>query len=439
MEMEQAYCLNCEHPIHEIGLLQPEVRPRRRPKSQLQRCPSCHYSLEVPKHSSGKTKCYKNMETILDRYADYLTCPTNQRMNLPQSQEESLIRVTCGHGTSNAYHHSRKRQTSGLRPQRRSEDEQIFLPGNADGCCIHPQHAENGCFHDDWQEYKSLVEELRKRREPRGSRQRRKDDIEDETIRCRRKPGLEDLSRCKLGLDLSRYDSTNNAEAVGDDLDDRRTHQKLYNDTKVGRGTDDHDYTKERFPRSRTALNAERKSRKRSVVRNHTVCRPEDESTNRGESTFEEEDQDQDARKNLYAGGDLNLRATKSVIVGLIDKALSHTFGSPTDQTKNVDSTRGLAKEEPSIEVVRALQGDCCESLKDLLTHRGLKQDYIKDLKLLRSEHMNHIRNMFSKLCNLQQFLDSCSPRLSMSAPQTLTAAVEQRVEERQQQPHEEK
>ncbi|XP_076644516.1 uncharacterized protein LOC143354369 [Halictus rubicundus] len=377
------------------------------------------------------------METILDRYADYLTCPTSQRMNLPQSHEESLIRVTCGHGTSNPYHHSRRRQSSGHRPQRRSEEEQIFLPGNVDGCCMHPQHAEDGCFHDNWQEYKSLVEELRKRRESRSSRQRRKDDVEDDTIRCRRKPGLEDLSRCKLGLDAFRYDSTNNAEAAGDDLEDRRAQQKFYNGTRVEREADVHDYTKEKFPRSRTAPNAERKPRKRSTVRKHTICRPEDESTNRDESTFEDEEQDQDARKNIYAGGDLNLRATKSVIVGLIDKALSHTLGSSTDQPKNVDSTRGLAKEEPSIEIVRALQGDCCESLKDLLSHRGLKQDYIKDLKSLRWEHMNHIRHMFSKLCNLQKFLDSCSPRLS--APQTHTAAVEQRVEERQQQPHEEK
>ncbi|XP_076376589.1 uncharacterized protein LOC117222128 isoform X2 [Megalopta genalis] len=422
MEMEQAYCSYCVQPIQDIELLQPEVRPRRRPKSQLQRCPSCHYSLEVPKHSSGKAKCYKNMETILDSYADKLG------MSLPQSHEESVIRVVCGRGTSNSYNHSRKRQTSGHRCHRRCEEDQIFLADNVDSCCVYPQHLENGRFHDNWRDYKvkTFPEEYRKRKESRSSRQRRKDELENEHIRCQ--------------LDLLRCDS---AETAGDDLENRRTQRKCYNnlnflETRLGgRGTDDHDLAKGRSERSQNALNLVPKPGKRSAGRKHAVCKPEDESTNSDDEKLLQ-GRDQDARKNLYDAGDLNLRATKNEIVGMIDE-VRHVFSSSTDQPKNVESTRGLVKEEPCVELTRALQGDCCGSLKDLLTHRGVNQDCIKHLKSVRWKHMNHIQDMFSQLCTLQKFLDTCSPRLSLSAPQTHTAAVEQRVEERQQQPHEEK
>ncbi|XP_078039742.1 uncharacterized protein LOC144471511 isoform X2 [Augochlora pura] len=417
---EQAYCSNCVQPIQDIELLQPEIRPRRRPRSQLQRCPSCHYSLEVPKHSSGKTKCYKNMERIIDNYADKLS------MSLPQNHEESVIRVVCGHGTSNSYNHSRKRQTNGHRCQRRSDEDQIFLADNVDGCCVYPQYLENGCYHDDWRDYKTLPEEYRKRKESRSSRQRRKDELENENIRCQ--------------LDLLQCDS---AETAVDDLENRRPQRKCYNnynflETQLGgRGANVHDFVKERSGHSRNALNLVSKQGKRSASRKHVICKAEDESTNSDDEKLLQE-QDQDARKNLYEAGDMNLRATKNEIVGMIDE-VRHAFASSSDQPKNVESTRGPVKDELCVELARALQSDCCGSLKDVLTHRGVNQECIKHLKSVRWKHMNHIQNMFSQLCTLQKFLDTCSPRLSLSAPQTHTVAVEQRVEERQQQPHEEK
>ncbi|XP_076230159.1 uncharacterized protein LOC116432705 [Nomia melanderi] len=393
----------------------------------MQRCPSCHQFMETTKHSSGKPKCYKNMDAILD------DC-------VSQRYELSPIQVACGFGTSNPYHHSRKKQSSGHQCQRMNDEDQILLT-NMDGCCAYPQSMENGCSYDHWIDYK-LAEEFRNKRESRNSRQRRKDELEDETVPCRRKSDHEDSGYSKLGFDLSRYDTLKNVDAgtVENDLEDRRTRKKFHNRPNFGRGVNIPDYSKDRPLANQDIVDAiKHKPRKRSTVRKYTVGRGEEDSKNKNEIVEEEEDREAEIKKNIYAGGDLNLCATKNLIVGLIDEALSQDFGSSTDQPKNSDSNRGLTKQEPCVEIMHALQGDCWESTKDLLTHRGLNAECLKQLKMLRWEHMNRIQNMCSKLCNLQKFLDSYSPRLSMSAPQQHAAAVEQRAEDRQQQQHEEK
>lgn len=46
----------------------------------------------------------------------------------------------------------------------------------------------------------------------------------------------------------------------------------------------------------------------------------------------EEEEEENSIKKNIYAGGDLELHATKSHILGLIDRAISNEFGNLSDQ-----------------------------------------------------------------------------------------------------------
>lgn len=87
-------------------------------------------------------------------------------------------------------------------------------------------------------------------------------------------------------------------------------------------------------------------------------------------------------------------------------------------------------------EITRDLLGDCSQ-MEDLLSHRGQRVDCVKKLKNLWWQHMSHIQDEFKKLCHVQTFLDSYSPRPSMTAIQSHTAAVEQRPEERQQQQQE--
>lgn len=86
----------------------------------------------------------------------------------------------------------------------------------------------------------------------------------------------------------------------------------------------------------------------RSTTRQDSPCSPGKESTSNTEETREDssycelavkdEEQDIPNRKNTYAGGDLNpdfnLRATKSYIIGLIDRVLSKKFATSTGQQK---------------------------------------------------------------------------------------------------------
>nr|XP_034181213.1 uncharacterized protein LOC117604825 isoform X1 [Osmia lignaria] len=155
----------------------------------------------------------------------------------------------------------------------------------------------------------------------------------------------------------------------------------------------------------------------------------------------DEEEEENSIKKNIYAGGDLELHATKSHILGLIDRAISNEFGNLSDQQQSLDSNRGLTGQEICIEIMRVLQSNCCPSLaEDTLAHRESSADCIKLLKMLRWDHMTHIQEEFRKLCSLQKFLDTYSPRQTLPVFQSYPVAVEQqRPEERQQPQHEEK
>ncbi|XP_015171028.1 PREDICTED: uncharacterized protein LOC107063635 [Polistes dominula] len=127
---------------------------------------------------------------------------------------------------------------------------------------------------------------------------------------------------------------------------------------------------------------------------------------------------------------DLDLHASKSHILNLIDKALSKEFG-PLDAKKVFQMKifglfvinyriRDPVKEEISrqelfIAISRALQGDSCDTLgQTLLSHRGTL-DYVRHLKILRWEYLNHIQDKLKKLYDLEKILDNCSsPRNSM-------------------------
>ncbi|XP_014600000.1 PREDICTED: uncharacterized protein LOC106784696 [Polistes canadensis] len=116
---------------------------------------------------------------------------------------------------------------------------------------------------------------------------------------------------------------------------------------------------------------------------------------------------------------DLDLHASKSHILNLIDKALSKEFGQ-LDAKKVFKINRDPVKEEITrqelcIEISRALQGDCCDSLgQTLLSHRGTLE-YVKHLKILRWEYLNHIQDKLKKLYDLEKILDDCSsPRNSL-------------------------
>ncbi|XP_076231252.1 uncharacterized protein LOC143177273 [Calliopsis andreniformis] len=191
------------------------------------------------------------------------------------------------------------------------------------------------------------------------------------------------------------------------------------------------------------------KSYQRTTSERNSARKPDEDSMINREENQEDvceeiivkDDEQEDAiRKNIYAAGDLDLHATKSHILGLIDRALSNEFGSSLDPQKPTDMNRGLTQQENWLEITRDLLADCCQP-EDVLTmrHHGLRAECIKELKILRWKHMNSIQDEFKKLCNLQKFLDSFSPRQSMPSLQTQVAAVEQRPEKRQQQQQEEK
>ncbi|XP_048264260.1 uncharacterized protein LOC100648982 [Bombus terrestris] len=186
----------------------------------------------------------------------------------------------------------------------------------------------------------------------------------------------------------------------------------------------------------------------RTVVQQNSPRSPGKESTSNSEESrdessccelVKEEDEESPSRKSIYAGGDLDLdldlRATKSYIVDLIDRVLSKKFAISPGQQKNIESNRELTEQGFSIEIIRALRDDCCEIFaKDLSSHHETSAECIKRLKTLRSKHMQHIQDEFKKLCDLQKFLDEYSPRQSLPSFHSLSGAIEQRVEERQQQ-----
>ncbi|KZC07763.1 hypothetical protein WN55_08085 [Dufourea novaeangliae] len=450
--MEHSY--RRDKPRREYQRPEPDRRIGGGPKSQVRHCPSCFHPLEGLKHSSGIPRCSNNVYEVLNTYEnDYLMHPRNQTANTLQNDD-----LYTGHVTSKPHHYSRMRHPSGHRRQRRNDQQVLMRDTAADSYC--PLFMENGCRRDLHKLYCEIMSEAvedsdieseiqtRTTKDWRNSRQHGKNEPEDKNIRQWRNRDQENLRRMKLDLDVSRDDGRKYGDPGMDDLEEKRPKMKLCNDSLLGTMmSDNSDYTKEReSQRQETETLHSQRRRKDSTVRKSVECKGEDESTNREEIkddarceiVVKDDEQETVIRKNIYAGGDLNLCATKSQILGLIDKALSNGFGSSTDQAKSVDSNRTLTK-EIYIEIRRALQGDFCESLEDVLTNRGFSQECIQQLKMLRSEQMNHIRDMFRKLCKLQKLLDSYSPRQSsMSTSQMHPSAVKQRVVEERQQ-HDEK
>ncbi|XP_017762614.1 PREDICTED: uncharacterized protein LOC108552526 [Eufriesea mexicana] len=215
---------------------------------------------------------------------------------------------------------------------------------------------------------------------------------------------------------------------------------------------DRNDYSKETDLSKEVEDRSMYKSCQRSTARQDSPCSPGKESTSNTDESrddmycelvVKDEEQDPLHKKNIHAGGDLDLdldlHTIKSNIIDLIDRVISKTFTTSSGQQKNAESNRELTEQGFSIEIIRALRGDYCELFtEDLLSNYRIPADRIKRLKNLRWKHMQHIQNEFNKLCNLQKFLDQYSPRQSLSAFQFNSNAVEQRVEDRQQEQEQE-
>lgn len=106
-------------------------------------------------------------------------------------------------------------------------------------------------------------------------------------------------------------------------------------------------YSKDEDSRTQETENAVsfHKPCKLSAIRRNSVCKP-DNSSSDGEAIAEDtrheimtkddlrDDHEALNRKCIYAGGDLDLHATKNHILDLIDRALCNEFGSATDQQK---------------------------------------------------------------------------------------------------------
>ncbi|KAG7190654.1 hypothetical protein KM043_006736 [Ampulex compressa] len=109
-------------------------------------------------------------------------------------------------------------------------------------------------------------------------------------------------------------------------------------------------------------------------------------------------------RRNLHAGGDLDLQASKTHILSVIDQAFS---------------------KDP-----RAMQADYSREQVSL-SQRGTSADYVKHLKIF---HLNHIQDEIRKLYNLEVFHDTCSPRRSLPTLQGESTVSDRRVEQPEQQ-----
>lgn len=460
-------CLKCNQPRSEIP---PDLVRRRvrRAKDQVQHCPSCHCPPETVKYSMGRTNCSKNMDAVLNEYENLLTNPTSQTFKKSQSNTLSprLYGVSGCNGSAYAHYHSRKRQPNSHRRQScRIEQDQvhsimknILHSGENDNICYeYPRSMKNSYKKEsyymrdehhqlgDHEDADLLYTRGRLRFNLAGKHgNRKKMDLEEGGEENRNVQGKKKIDPLPNKLSILKGCASQTSKNNGEELP---KHKSLAIDTN--------DYTKEEeLPKEDENARPMCKPCQRSTTRQDSPCSPGKESTSNTEETREDssycelavkdEEQDIPNRKNTYAGGDLNpdfnLRATKSYIIGLIDRVLSKKFATSPGQQKNTESNRELTEQGYSVEIVRALRGDCYELFtKDVSSHHETPAECIKRLKNLRWQHMQHIQNEFKKLCDLQKFLDEYSPRESLLAFQSNT--VEQRSEERQpqQQQHEEK
>ncbi|XP_006618348.1 uncharacterized protein LOC102680442 isoform X1 [Apis dorsata] len=459
-------CLKCNQPRSEIP---PDLVRRRvrRAKDQVQHCPSCHCPPETVKYSMGRTNCSKNMDAVLNEYENLLTNPTSQTFKKSQSNTLSprLYGVSACNGSAYAHYHSRKRQPNTHRRQCRIEQDQvhsimknILHSGENDNICYeYPRSMKNSYKKEsyymrdehhqlgDHEDADLLYTRGRLRFNLAGKHgNRKKMDLEEGAEENRNVQGKKKSDPLPNKLSILKGCASQTSKTNGEELP---KHKSLAIDTN--------DYAKEEeLPKEDENARPVCKPCQRSTTRQDSPCSPGKESTSNTEETREDssycelavkdEEQDIPNRKNTYAGGDLNpdfnLRATKSYIIGLIDRVLSKKFATSPGQQKNTESNRELTEQGYSVEIVRALRGDCYELFtKDVSSHHETPAECIKRLKNLRWQHMQHIQNEFKKLCDLQKFLDEYSPRESLLTFQPNT--VEQRPEERQpqQQQHEEK
>ncbi|XP_053997510.1 uncharacterized protein LOC128886554 isoform X1 [Hylaeus anthracinus] len=436
-----------------------------------------------------------NVDDLMQRYEDFLVSPlqtTKKSVNSFASKS-----FPCSHARTNAYRHAKKRQSSSHRYQQGNKDQGFSairegftnstINDNVDGCRGYDHIAKNEYRKDGlWTNYQMLAgasgnSDVDSNVPLRSDYYNRKGRTRNPQSRISRQPvensnrlttnGKNDSDNDNIDLeqeffqlnlsknvDLGNIDQEREAQAKGkpnalsSKLSTVRSCMTKVTDSQtLSKSKNTEDPTKhkalpvhsdEDCRKEETENISFCKPSKRSIARRSSVCRPDDESVTGRECIREDtayemivKDDDQETGKNVFAGGDLDLHATKNHILGVIDRAICKEFGNTSDQQKDADSNRELTSREVYIEVTRALQGDCCLWR---LGDRDSKDKYIGMLKLIRSDHLNHIQDEVKKLCNLQKFLDACSPRLSSSMSQSHSGIVE-RPEERQQQQHDDK
>ncbi|XP_076761440.1 uncharacterized protein LOC143429649 [Xylocopa sonorina] len=441
-------CLNCNQPRYGIAE-SPELgrRRRRRSRNRLQHCPSCHCPPEALKYSIERANYTKNMDAVLNEYEDFLTDPTSQVFRKTESDPLSpprMCRVSAFGRTPACHRDSRKRQPSSNRRQCRGEQEQAFpilrnalhSGMNADGniCYQCPRSMKSGCKRECCWRGEQNPNEIN---ENESGEPRREDDDWSRAkgkLRFSLKQMMEDVEDHGKREIKQRSDCLSNILPIlkastksrnVEDLPDKRKFLTI--DTRDG------NLSKEADQRDSSCERDKESTSNREEAREDPFC----------ELTVNDVEQETSFGKSVYAAGDLNvdLHAIKSHILDLIDRVLNKKLAATSsDQQKNAESNRGSTEEGIYIEITRALQSDWCEPLaEDSPSHGDSRTDYIKHLKYMRWNYMKHIKNELIKLCNLQKFLDNYSPRQSLPAFQSRSAAVEQRPEEWQQQQHEEK
>ncbi|XP_076681910.1 uncharacterized protein LOC143376015 [Andrena cerasifolii] len=397
------------------------------------------------------------MKDVLEEYERYL-----------RNRIDETDPCSCSQAMPNAYHQPRKGPASGHRHSRRIEHDPTFLPAlEAFGNSEAVDSVETGCGR-----VPSTRNGFKKGNHWRGCQVRTEPfenfDYDSDTLAKSAQRGRDRVPRSEPRISRQPTEQTSKLVLTSAPLenveDDREEAVKRNDNSLVPATVNTVRPTSTRRSDLQASLkcNADDaskllddgqkqtegarfcKTRKPAAILRSSACRPNDEFPIIREEIQEDthceilvkgNDRGATVRKNVYAGGDLDLHASKNHILGLIDRALSNEFGTSMDPEGSMDPGRELTQQEICIEITRAMQGDCCQTLaEDLLSHRGPKADYIKHLKILRWEHMNHIQEEFRKLCSLQKFLDNCSPRQSLPTVQPHLGAVEQRPEERLQQ-----
>ncbi|XP_017793367.1 PREDICTED: uncharacterized protein LOC108575150 [Habropoda laboriosa] len=430
------------------------------------------------------------MEAVLNCYENLLITPTNKVY--PKSQSSSLY--PCKYLSQNNYQQSRKRPTSSHQRQYKNEEGRMLsmiknvLNSGVDYvhdvyCECPPRSLRNNCKKEgnNWRDEQMVMAGIAGTMEIHGETagkyiQHRKGQTWSSRQRGEKSNEKYDLkdhedndSRYTSGtlrFNLAQYEDLKKMDSkrVEDDQKEQTKKKssilktcslqtslktKHIKDVSKPKVSTIDDYSKDKDLATEDQSTC--KQRKQSATRQDSPCsRPNEESTSNEEEVREDsyrelivkdKDQDSSYRKNIFAGGDLDLRTTKSHILGVIDKALSKNFVTSLDQQKNAESSEGLMEEGICIGIARTLQADCCQPLaEDLFNHCESREEYIQKLKILKWEYMKLIQNEFRKLWKLQQFLDNYSPRQPLAATfQPHSSPVEQRTEEWQQQQHEEK